>query len=93
MKKVLKNIARGLCIIGLAVAFQACEQEGPAEEAGENIDNMMESAQESFEGAGEKMAEMIEQGKQQLEEAGEKMGEMVDQGEEQLEETGEQMQQ
>ena len=75
MKRILKNIALICCILGLALMFQACEQEGPAEEAGEKVDNMMEDAQKSLEDAGEKMGDMVEQGGEKLEEAGEKMQE------------------
>lgn len=93
MKNLLKNIGLGICIISLAIILQACEQEGPAEEAGEQVDTMLEDAQERFEEASEKMGDMVEQGKQQIEEAGEKMDDMIEQGGEQLEEAGEEMQQ
>lgn len=75
MKRILKNIALICCILALSLVFQACEQEGPAEEAGEKADNMMEDTQNSLEEAGEKMGDMVEQGGEKLEEAGEKMQE------------------
>lgn len=75
MKKIMKNMALICCILGLAFVFQACEQEGPAEEAGEKVDRVIEDAQKSLENAGEKMGDMIEQGGEKLDEAGEKMQE------------------
>lgn len=75
MKRILKNIALICCILGLSMVFQACEQEGPAEKAGEKVDNTMEDTQKSLEDAGEKVGDMIEQGGEKLEEAGEKMQE------------------
>lgn len=75
MKKLLKNSALICCVLGLSLAFQACEQEGPAEKTGEKVDNMMEDAQESLEEAGEKVGDMVEQGGEKIEDAGEKMQE------------------
>jgi len=75
MKKLFKNIALIICVLGLSLVFQACEQEGPAEKTGEKMDNMMEDTQKSLEEAGDKMGDMVEQGGEKLEEAGEKMQE------------------
>lgn len=75
MKKTLKNIALLCCLLGLFFAFQACEQEGPAEKTGEKVDNMMEDTQKSLEKAGEKVADMVEKGGEEIEDAGEKMKE------------------
>jgi hypothetical protein len=42
-----------LCFTGMLFVLAGCEQEGPAERAGENIDEGMERAGESIERAGE----------------------------------------
>ena len=75
MKRLFKNIALICCVLGLSLAFHGCEQEGPAEKAGEKVDTMMEDAQKSMEEAGEKMGDMIEESGEKLEDAGEKMQE------------------
>lgn len=41
----------------LALALAGCEREGPAEEAGENIDRAVERAGEAVEDAGDKAGE------------------------------------
>jgi hyperosmotically inducible protein len=56
------------------VAFTACETEGPAEQAGEKIDQAVEDASEKIENA--------------TESAGEKIEEATDSAGEKLEETG-----
>lgn len=43
-----------------ALAVAGCETEGPAEEAGENIDSAVEEAGEAVEETGEKAAEQTE---------------------------------
>lgn len=75
MKKMLKNLALILCVLGLSFVLQACEQEGPAEKTGEKVDKMMEDTQKSLKEAGDKMGDMVEQGGEKLEETGEKMQE------------------
>ena len=51
---------------GLALTLSACEQEGPAERAGEHIDNAVGAAGDKIEQAGDK-----------IEEAGDKVKEKV----------------
>lgn len=79
MKKFLKNIALIFCVLGLAVVFQACENQGSAEKAGEEtgekVDTMMEKAKENLEEAGDKMGEMVEKGGEEMQKVGEKMQE------------------
>ncbi len=43
-----------LLILLLGVSFTACEREGPAERAGESIDEASESVGEAVEDAGER---------------------------------------
>lgn len=51
----------------IAVMFGAvgCEQEGPAERAGENIDRAAERAGDKIEQAGDKAADKIEEAKEE----------------------------
>ena len=66
---------RKLPALGLIVfaAFfaGACEKEGPAEKAGEKIDDAYKQAMDKAEEAGEKMEEAGEKIEEALEEAGE----------------------
>jgi hypothetical protein len=54
--------------IVLASAFIACEQEGPAEEAGEKIDEAAEETAEAVEEAGETVEEKAEEVKEKAKE-------------------------
>jgi hypothetical protein len=62
----------------LALGLSACEREGPAERAGEQIDEAAERAGEALEPegpaerAGEQMDRAIEQGGEAVEDAGDK---------------------
>jgi predicted small lipoprotein YifL len=60
----------------LAVAIAAtlfvlagCEKEGPAERAGENIDEAVEDMQQSAESTGDKIKESLEEAGDEVEEA------------------------
>lgn len=56
-----KNVAMALVLaFGSAAVLSGCEEEGPMEEAGENIDETMEHAGEKMEEAGEHMEEKAE---------------------------------
>lgn len=74
-KSLISVLAAGLLVLGLA----ACEKKGPAEEAGEKIDNAMESAGQSM----SKAADDVKQGAAEMtNEAGKKMdaaGEQIQQ--------------
>ena len=50
--KMPKTLILLLSLLALLV-FTACESEGPAEQAGEKIDNAVEEAQEGLEEAGD----------------------------------------
>ena len=73
MKKILKNFFQIMCFLSLVLIFSSCEEQGPAEEAGEKIDEAMETTQQKVEEAGEKIEETVEEGREKIEEAGEKM--------------------
>jgi hypothetical protein len=46
----------------LGIGTLGCEQEGPAERAGEKVDEAVEKADEKMEEAGEKAGELMEEG-------------------------------
>jgi hypothetical protein len=52
--KITKSITTGFFAIALVAALSAC-QKGPAEKAGEKIDNATEKAGQQIEKAGEKI--------------------------------------
>ena len=59
----------GLTVILLALGLGACEQQGPAERAGEQVDETMDEAKEALdpqgpaERAGEKLDDAVERAK------------------------------
>lgn len=59
----------GLTVILLALGLGACEQQGPAERAGEQVDRAVDEAKDALdpqgpaEGAGEKIDETVERAK------------------------------
>ncbi len=67
-----------LAVMGLTLTLTACEKEGPAEKAGEQIDQTMEKAEETVEDAiepqgplerfGEKVDNVVEGSKEVVEE-------------------------
>lgn len=61
-----------VAIIAIALLFTGCEQKGPAEEAGEKIDQTMDSMKDKAEDAGDTAMD-------KLEEAGDKVEEATDQ--------------
>ncbi|WP_168017157.1 hypothetical protein [Halomonas salinarum] len=50
-----------LLVAMMAVAITGCEEEGPAEQAGEEIDNAMEDTGEAIEDAGESVEEAADE--------------------------------
>lgn len=62
--KLVRNVPLALAVL---IPLAACEQQGPAEQAGEQVDETMEQAAEQAEGA-------AEQAGQEMEEAAESMG-------------------
>ncbi len=57
IRKMKASILLFLPISLLAFSLAACEQEGPAEEVGENIDEAVEETQEEAEELGDKIEE------------------------------------
>lgn len=62
-----KTVIIAILIIFVS-AFIACEQEGPAEEAGENLDEAAEETAETVEEAGENVEESAEELAEEAEE-------------------------
>ena len=62
MKKsnLLRRLSLALLIAMLGAGLAACEEEGPAEQAGENIDESMEEMGENVEKMGENLEEAAE---------------------------------
>jgi len=73
MKNRIKSLLAILSCLAFLFAFTACEDQGPAEEAGEQIDEAAETTTEKVEEAGEEVQEAVEEGGEKLEEAGEEM--------------------
>lgn len=67
MKRI--KLLQLLLIVLLIGAFVACEQEGPAEQAGEQIDEAVEEAGEKMEEAGDAIEEKADEMKEKAEEA------------------------
>ncbi|MCH4813756.1 hypothetical protein [Vreelandella neptunia] len=58
--QLAKKLAIALFMALMAGGLVACDDQGPAEEAGENIDNAAEDAGESMEELGEDMEDAAE---------------------------------
>lgn len=75
-----------IATMGLTVMLTACEKKGPAENAGEQIDQAMEKTEETLDEAKENMQDMMEpQGP--MEAAGEKIDKAVEDTKEMVEES------
>lgn len=57
----LKKLAAVLGVLMMAGGLAACEEQGPAEEAGENIDESMEQAGENMEEMGDDIQNSAEE--------------------------------
>lgn len=66
---MLKTLPALVLIVFAAFFATACEKEGPAEKAGEKVDDAYSEAMEKAEEAGEKMEEAGEKVEEALEEA------------------------
>ncbi|EPC01833.1 hypothetical protein L861_21650 [Litchfieldella anticariensis FP35 = DSM 16096] len=58
---VLRKLGLALMIALMLGGVVACDDQGPAEEAGENVDNAMEDAGESMEEMGEDVQSSAEE--------------------------------
>lgn len=61
MLRKFTHIAAILMIAGTPLALTACDKEGPAERAGEKIDNAAEKAADKIENATDKATEKMEE--------------------------------
>lgn len=66
---MIRTVPALALIVFAAIFATACEKKGPAEKAGEKIDNAYSEAKEKAEEAGEKMEEAGEKVEEALEEA------------------------
>lgn len=73
MKNRIRSFLSIVCCLAFLSAFTACEDQGPAEEAGEEIDEAAEMTKEKMEEAGEEVGEAVEEGGEKLEDTGEEM--------------------
>lgn len=60
MKRIYAKHLLLLSLLGSLVAITGCEQQGPAEEAGEQIDNMIEDSVDTIENAAEDIADDVQ---------------------------------
>ena len=60
MRNIGKLTTILITIAFIFVGFGACEKQGPAEQAGEKLDNAVEEAGESMEEAGDEVREATE---------------------------------
>lgn len=67
----LRFLTLGLILSALLLTVTACEQKGPAERAGEKIDNVAEKS-------GEKLEDASDTAKDKLEEMGDKIEDATD---------------
>lgn len=66
-------------LLALSVGLLAgCEDQGPAEEAGENVDEAVEEAGDMMEEAGENVEDTVEDAGDEMEEAAEEAEDEVD---------------
>mgnify|MGYP003576597989 FL=1 len=63
MSRFNTGISAALATLFLAVAISACERKGPAEKAGEKIDDAARKAGEQIEKAGDKMQDAVKDDK------------------------------
>ena len=69
MKKTVKYLNLLICCFALAMVLQSCEEQGPAEKAGEKVDSVMEQAKDKMAEAGDKIKETAEEVSEELEDA------------------------
>lgn len=58
--KVFKKLIYVFCLLAFLVVGFGCEQEGPAEKAGKQVDQAIEEAGDSIEEAGDKLEESVD---------------------------------
>lgn len=60
MNKFLKMLFALLCVGGLSFTVVGCEDDGPAEEMGEGIDNAAEDTGDAFDDAGDDLEDAVD---------------------------------
>lgn len=60
--KLVQIVSAALVVSALFVALPGCEKQGPAEKAGESIDNATENAEEQIEKAGDAIKDSVKDG-------------------------------
>jgi predicted small lipoprotein YifL len=60
-----RNVAVGICAAMLMLGMSACEKKGPAEKAGEQVDQAVESVKDT----GEKAADKVEEAADKVQDA------------------------
>lgn len=66
------KISQSIALLPVAIltfTLAGCEKEGPAEQAGKNIDDAVEEMQESAEDTGDKVMDKMEQAGDRIEDA------------------------
>ena len=59
-KKMLKKLLSAVCVSLMVMGLVACDKQGPAERAGEKMDNAAERAGDKIENATDKAGEKME---------------------------------
>ncbi|MBB3191229.1 hypothetical protein [Halomonas cerina] len=70
-RQLLRKLALSLLIGMTALGLAACEEEGPAEQAGESIDESAEEMEQNIDESAEEMGEGMEEMGDEMEETAE----------------------
>lgn len=68
-RQLLRQLALSLLIGMTALGLAACEEEGPAEQAGESIDESVEEMEQSIDESAEEMGDSMEEMGDEMEQA------------------------
>jgi len=74
----MRNLLLIPALAALALFATGCEKQGPAERAGEQMDEALDEVKEGMEEAGEEVQEAAEEAGDELKEAGEEVKDAVD---------------
>jgi hyperosmotically inducible protein len=58
---IMKHVATGMCAAVLMLGLSACAKKGPAEKAGEKVDQAAESVKDTGEKAKDKVEEKVDE--------------------------------
>jgi len=73
MTNLIRKFAVVLAALFLSFALSACEEEGPAEQAGEAVDDAAEQTSEAVDDAMEKTGEAMDDAAEKMEDAAEEV--------------------